>query len=583
MKTKAILASLGGVLLVVGCGERPDGSGRVEPPEATGGIPQFRDVTEASGVAFRNVCGCLEKDWVLEVNGSGVVLFDYDGDGKLDIFLVNGSKLDPPHGKGPGDPPPSDALFRNLGGMRFQDVTAEAGLTESAWGCGAAAGDYDNDGDRDLYVANYGRDCLWRNNGDGTFTDVTEQSGADDPYWGSSCTFVDVDRDGFLDIFVVNYLEFDPEKVKRRGQDPNCQYKGQLILCGPIGLPPAPCTLYRNRGDGTFEDVSESSGIRSVNLAEATYGLGVVPFDADGDGWPDLYVANDTCPNLLFRNRGDGTFEEVGALAGVAFSDEGQAQAGMGVDAVFLGEREDLFVVNYEDDRNTFYQNDGTGGGQVFFTETTSAIGLAEPCFKNLGWGTFFFDADFDGDQDLFIAQGHVIKQADQVAGSPGWLQANKLFVNDGEGKFRDATAEAGPGLGVVKSSRGAACGDLDGDGDLDIVISDIDEGATVLENVTKGAGHWLAVRVVGSKANRDGLGAVVELEADGRVQRRRIRSAASYASQSESLARFGLGEVDEVTALQVVWPGGGVEAFEVDGVDRVVVVEQGKGGTGAR
>lgn len=536
---------------------------------------QFRDVTASAGVHFQNVCGDATKDYVISVNGSGVGLLDYDLDGDLDIYFVNGSRLDPPFGAGVGSPPPSDALFRNDGGLKFTNVTRQAGLTESDWGCGVTVGDYDNDGDPDIFVANWGRDRLWKNRGDGTFEDVTTAAGTADPSWGSSCCFVDYDADSYLDLFVVNYLEFDPEKVKRRGVDPSCQYKGQQILCGPIGLPPAACTLYRNKGDGTFEDVSNSSGIRAVDLPEATYGLGVAILDVDGDHQIDIYVANDTKPNLLFHNQGDGTFKEIGLLCGVALNDDGRAQAGMGVDAVFLAGKalEDLFVVNYEDDTNTYYRNE-----DGFFTETTTPMGLAEPCFGHLGWGSFFFDCDLDSDLDLFITQGHVVPQADEIASSKGWLQQNKLFLNDGKGNFSDVSDQSGPGLKIKKSSRGAAYGDLDGDGDADIVINEIDDTATILENVGKPSQHWLAVSAVGTTSNRSAIGAVVIVQiAGGKTLRQRIRAGSSYASHSESVARFGLGNTTEIERLSVRWPTGKEEVFPVKGVDRRMEVIEGK------
>lgn len=573
-----LLACLAGLAGCDGPGESP----AKDPAPAPGSKPrrapppQFVDVTREAGIDFVNVSGGAEKDYVIEVNGGGVALLDHDLDGDLDIFLVNGSKLDPPHGEGTTGTPPSDALYENLGDLRFREVTREAGLTESAWGCGVTVGDYDNDGDPDIFVANYGRDTLWQNTGKGTFVDVTEKAGTTDPHWGSSCAFVDYDRDGHLDLFIVNYLDFDPAKIRRRGTDPNCQYKGLPILCGPIGLPPAPCTLYRNRGDGTFEDVSESSGIRDVNLEEATYGLGVCVLDADQDGWLDLYVANDTRPNLLFRNRGDGTFEELGLRMGLALNDEALAQAGMGVDARFPLDvaREDLFVVNYEDDSNTYYRNDGQG----FFTEMTGPLGLSGPCFKFLGWGAFFFDAELDGDQDLFIAQGHVVPQANEIRSSPGYRQPNKLFLQEEDGRFSDASREAGPGFEVILSSRGAAHGDLDGDGDSDLVIHNIDAPATLLVNHGPPRHAWLAVRVRGTKSNRDGLGAVVALHAGGRVQRRRIRAGSSYASHSETVARFGLGSTRQVERLEVTWPTGRTETYAVPGVDRVLEVVEGQG-----
>ncbi len=573
----------GAVLLIImlaGCGDDP---ATPEDPQVLSPNPTisddfcFEDVTEDSGVKFHTVCGGSEKDYVLEVNGCGVALLDYDSDGDLDLFFVNGSRLPPPYGDGPPSPPPSDALYRNLGDMKFEDVTREAGLVESDWGCGVAVGDYNNDGHPDIFVANYGPDRLWKNNGDGTFTDVSLQAGTVDPRWGSSCTFLDYDRDGYLDLFVVNYLEFDPASVKRRGDDPNCQYKGVPILCGPIGLPPAPCTLYRNRQDGTFEDVSDSCGIRDLELRNATYGLGVIALDYDNNGWPDLYVTNDTCRNLLFHNRGDGTFDERGMSVGIAFNEMGIAQAGMGVDSIFMEDREfeDLFVVNYEDDNNTFYRNDGQTDGNIYFTEMTSPMGLASPCFKYLGWGVFFLDVDLDSHLDLFIAQGHVVPQADEIPSSPGYRQPNKLFRWTGDRRYRDVTDDAGPGMLVKKSSRGAACGDLDGDGDLDLVINNIDDRATILENTTPRQGNWLAVKTVGSTSNRDGVGGVVTVSAGGKTWRKRIRSAASYASQSEPYARFGLGPATKVDQLRVLWPTGREETYPVSAVNQMVIVRE--------
>jgi hypothetical protein len=539
-------------LVLAGCGER-----RLT----------FVDRTADSGIAFEGVCGGKDKDYILEVNGGGVALFDADGDQDLDVFLVNGSRFDQDPGTAPGD-----ALYRNDGGWKFTDVTAAAGLRESAWGCGAAVADVENDGDLDLYVANFGPDELWLNDGQGKFTAAGVSSGANDPRWGASATFLDYDRDGLIDLFVVNYLEFDRQKVVPRGKD-SCQYKGQQILCGPVGLPPEHCTLYRNLGGARFEDASMKAGIRA---AAPGYGLGVVVCDYDADRWPDIYVAADTTENLLYHNRGDGTFEELGMRAGVARNDQAVAQAGMGTDSAFVRNAriEDLFVVNYEDDTNTYYRNDGNG----FFTEITHAVGLGTPSFKYLKWGVFFADLDLDADLDVFVAQGHVVPQADNIPSSPGYRQKDKVFLNDGGGKFSDASEACGPGLQVKKSSRGAAAGDLDDDGDLDIVVNEIDDRATVLECTGKPLGRWLAVRLIGTRSNRAGIDAVVRLRAGGREQARRIKGASSYASHCELAARFGLGSTTTVEELRVDWPSGLTETFPVPGIDRVLVVTEGTG-----
>ncbi len=500
------------------------------------------------------------------MNGGGVALFDYDGDGDLDIFLVNGSTFDWPV----GEDAPRDRLYRNDGGWSFTDVSDAAGIAEDAWGCGVAVADIDNDGDLDLYVTNYGPDELWVNDGDGTFTRSGASSGANDPRWGASCTFLDYDRDGWVDLFVVNYLEFDRAKAVRRGKD-SCQYKGQQILCGPVGLPKEYCTLYRNLGGGRFEDVSDKSGVRRT---QGCYGLGVVVGDYDSDGWPDVYVSADTTDNLLFHNLRNGTFEEIGLRAGVARNDDAIQQAGMGVDFGYVrnARYEDILVVNYEDDNNTYYANDGNG----FFTEITSVAGLG--CFKYLGWGTFFADFNYDGQLDSFVAQGHVIPQADLIASSPGYRQKNKLFLGTGAGRFRDVTDHSGPGLQVKKSSRGAACGDLDGDGDLDLVINDIDDTATVLECAGPPLGHWLGVRAVGTQSNRAAIGAVIRIETKAKAQARRVRASSGYASHSELTARFGLGDSTAVDRLEVEWPSGHREIFPVRAVDRVITVTEGQG-----
>ncbi len=548
--------------MVPGCTERSS------PTGAPASAPALRFIDRASptGIDFRQVCGGSEKDYIVEVNGAGVALFDYDSDGDLDLFFVNGARLDPR----PNEPPPRDRLYRNDGAWKFTDVTDEAGIDESAWGCGVTVADIENDGDFDLYVTNLGPDELWVNQGNGTFRAEGAARGAADPRWGASATFLDYDRDGFVDLFVVNYLVFDRKTTKPRGPE-SCQYKGQQILCGPVGFPRESCTLYRNTGDGRFEDASERAGIR---VAKGCYGLGVVTCDYDRDGWTDIYVSSDTTDNLLFHNLAGERFEEVGIETGVARNDHALQQAGMGVDFGFVrdAELEDLIVVNYEDDTNTYYRADPEG----YFFDATTVSGIG--CFKHLGWGAFFADFDLDGHLDVYIAQGHVVPQVDRVPTSPGYRQADRLFLGNGDATFRDVSGEVGPGLEIKKSSRGAAAGDLDGDGDLDVVVSAIDEGPVVLESTGSPRGHWLGVRLRGTRSNRAGIDAVVRVEAGGRVQARRVRAASSYASHAELTQRFGLGSSATVDRLEVAWPGGAIERFDVPGLNRVVDLVEGEG-----
>lgn len=533
-------------------------------------VPRFVDRSGRCGIDMLHVCGGVPKDYIIETNGGGSALIDYDGDGDLDVFFVNGARFpDDPAGR--DAPPPTDTLYRNEGGWRFRDVTLEAGLVETAWGGGCTIGDVDNDGDTDLFVCGLGPDQLWINDGAGRFVASGPEWGIDDDGWGASCAFLDYDRDSWIDLFVVDYLEFDRDTVKPRGPE-SPRYKGQPVLSGPVGLPMVYCTLYRNDGGKRFIDVSDDAGI----TVKKVYGLGVAIGDYDGDDWPDVYVSSDTTENLLFRNRGDGTFEEVGMQVGVARNDSAIAQAGMGVNFVFLGERdvEDIFVLNYEDDNNTFYRNDGDG----FFSETTAAIGLASPCFKHLGWSNLFGDFDLDGDLDLFISQGHVVPQVDNVESSPGYRQLNKIFLNDSRGHFTDVSSRAGPGLEVRKASRGASCGDLDGDGDLDVVVNDIDDRVTVLENEGVPGRHWLGVRAVGVRSNRSAIGARIRISAGGRRQTRRVQAAAGFASASDLAVHFGLGSATGIEELRVRWPAGGEEVFPAGGVDRVVLVREGDG-----
>ncbi len=553
---------------------------------AEGAAPIFVDITDQTGIDFRHQCGSLEKDYILEVNGSGVALFDYDNDGDLDIYFVNGSSMPAALlGKaGPlARPPARGRLYRNDGGFHFTDVTEPAGVGEEGWGCGAAVADADNDGHLDLFIANLGPDALYLNDGSGAFRKL-ERSGLEDSRWGSSAAFADFDRDGWVDLYVANYVDFDLDRIKPRGENPGCVYKGVPVFCGPGGLVPAADAFYLNSGrrpSGEFAGFREAASAWGVDQAAPAYGLGAAVVDANRDGWPDVYVANDTMANYLFLNDKGKGFREAALYFGLAFNDRGTAQAGMGIaagDGRGSG-AEDIVVTNFEDDTNTYYR----AGADGFFSDETWTSGLGQASYRYLGWGVFFFDADLDGDLDLFVANGHVAPQADQMRSSPGYRQPNQLFLNDGKGRFEDASARAGPGLETVKSSRGAAFGDLDGDGDPDIAISNIDDRPTILENrglprnVGEPPNHWIAFRLTGTASNRAAIGARVSIAAGGRMQVRRVQSGGSYASQSELLARFGLGSADKIDSLRVDWPSGRTEEYTPRPVDQVHDLIEGK------
>ncbi len=530
------------------------------PGDDDSAAARFVDVTERTGIAFRHVCGSAEKDWIVEVNGSGVALLDHDGDGDLDVYLVNGSVLDAaPQAaeRGDRDSPYRNSLFRNEGGWRFTDVTDEAGVGDTGWGCGVAVADIDNDGHLDLHVTNLGPNVLYRNLGDGRFERL-RHSGAEHPGWGAGASFADFNRDGLVDIYLANYVEFDRAETTPRSAG-KCLYKGVPVFCGPGGLRPAHDVLLLNLGGGRFRDASEAWGVRA---AGAAYGLGTLVVDVQRDGFPDVIVANDTMANFCFINEGGERFSEAGLFLGLAYNDYGVAQAGMGLasgDTRGLG-LDDIFVTNFEDDVNTLYLAER---GRALFTDGTYAAGLGGASYRYLGWGTFFLDADGDADLDLFVANGHVSPQMDGVRSSIGYRQRNQLFVNDGRGSFRLAAPVAGSGLEVAKSSRGAACGDLDGDGDLDIVVSNIDDTPTVLENrFARKDVEWIAIRLRGTRSNRAAIGARVTLTAAGRTQERTVQSGSSYASQSELAARFAVPSRKAIERIRIEWPSGLVEDF---------------------
>jgi hypothetical protein len=519
---------------------------------------QFEEVPCISTKTF---CGGRTKDHLLESGGSGVALFDYDGDGWLDIFVVNAFELSDKRERIPH----RNALYRNLGGWKFQDVSAGSGLEVAAWGNGVCVGDYDNDGKLDLYVTNFGPDSLFRNNGDGTFTDTAAKAGVQAPGWSTGCAFFDADGDGDLDLYVARYVSATWNDVLR-AERTLIWRGGPKTMVGPTGLAGEADLFFENRGDGTFVEATEAHGLTDAARA---YGFGVVATDYDGDGWVDLYVANDTNPNFLYHNRGDGRFESVGLASGAALNADGRAQAGMGVDSGdYDGDgRLDLIVTNFAHDSNTLYHNrDGH-----LFEDVTAEVGLAGPTFVRMGWGVAFFDADLDGHLDLFFANGHIYPNVDDYPElHESFRQKNQLFLNHA-GRFVDVSETAGAGLQVTKSSRALAVGDLDNDGDLDLVIGNIDDVPTVLNNRQRTGRHWVAVQLEKPGGNRFCIGARVTIDAGGTRQVREVRSGGSYLSQSDLRAYYGLGSYSGVVDIEVRMPGGRIWRWARQPIDRLI------------
>ena len=543
-------------------------------------VPLFREVAEEVGLKFHHFTGATGEFYMPEIMGSGVALFDYDNDGDLDVYLIQGATFDPAqdprHAKFP--PPagwkPGNRLFRNLlsetGKLQFVDVTEQAGVGHVAYGMGVAVGDYDNDGFQDLYVTNFGRNVLYHNNGDGTFTDVTAKAGVDDQRWSTSAAWVDYDRDGRLDLFVANYLEFTVKGNK------HCfAPTGERDYCTPKMYQPVPARLFHNRGDGTFEDMTEAAGIG----AAIGPGLGVVCADFNGDGWPDIYVANDGSAAHLWINQRNGTFKEESLLAGAAYSVDGLPQAGMGVTAGdFDGDGdEDIFKTNLTNEGANLYVNDGRGN----FYDASAEFGLLLPTFPYTGFGTEWFDYDNDGRLDLFIANG-AVNGMESLRGSPyPFGQPNQLFHNEGPGnKFREMSANAGPAFASSEVSRGAAFGDIDNDGAIDIVVANNNGRVRLLLNQSRllNRNHWLLVRLEALHGNRFGVGAKVELRQRGRKLLRRAHADSSYLSANDIRVHFGLGEEARIEEITVHWPSGECEAWDRIQADRIVTIRQGSG-----
>ncbi len=534
---------------------------------------QFVNVARNAGLRARNVYGAERRNrYLLETTGCGVAFFDYDNDGWLDIFLVNGTNFD---SKFPAGETPTNRLFRNNRDGTFTDVTVKAGLVRSGWGQGCCIGDFDNDGHDDLFVTYWGDCVLYHNNGDGTFTDVTAKSGVSTrtasglKRWNTGCAFLDYDRDGRLDLFVANYIDFDPKTAPLPESGP-CLYKNLMVACGPPGLPGGKNILFHNNGDGTFTDVSSKVGILNT---QGTYSLGVLVFDFDNDGWPDIYVANDSSPSALYKNNHDGTFTDIGIEAGVAYSADGKAQAGMGVGAAdYDGDgRLDIVKTNFAGDTSNLYRN----AGKDTFEETTMMAGLGRNT-RFLGWGAGFLDFDNDGWPDIFLSNGHVYPEVGETAAESGYRQRKVVYRNLGNGRFADVSLELGPGIAELAPARGCAFGDFDNDGDIDVVVNCINDYPQLLRCDSALKNNWIKVKVVGMKSNRSGIGARVICTAGGRRQIDDVRSGGSYLSQSDLRVHFGVGRAESVD-LEVRWPSGEVDRLAGVRANQVVTVVEGK------
>jgi len=537
----------------------------------------FLDASSGAGISARTICGGPEKLSILEVNGSGCAWLDYNNDGWVDLYIVNGSTIG--NLKSPPTAPerPRNYLFKNLKNGKFQDVALEAGVPGSGWGMGCAAADYDNDGFTDLLVTTFGPNILYRNNGDGTFSDVTENAGvAGGDIWHTGAAFGDYDNDGLLDLYITGYIDFDivhPPTAPRQ----YCRYRGLDVFCGPRGLPGAPDALYRNNGDGTFSDVTRKARIEDRNLY---YGFTAVFEDFDDDGRADIFVANDACPNYLYRNRGDGTFEEVGLSAGVAYDSEGRRQSNMGV-AVGDYDRNgtmDIFITEFAQDHYTLFRNLGRGQ----FADVSLEAGIRQVTHSYLGWGVLFLDYNNDGLLDVLTANGHIYPQVDRFFKDEQYRQRLLLFENNGKGQFSEVGVERGFGQLPIKSSRAAAAADFDNDGDLDAAITNIDETTLLLENRGGNRNHWLTVKTIGRRSNRDGVGARIRLAAGGAVQFGRVRRGESFLSQNDGRVHFGLGAATRVERLEIQWPSGTRDIVEGLAADQHVSIVEGEGVTRA-
>jgi hypothetical protein len=544
-------------------------SGQKQPSVASLPTPHFEDVAASAGIDFRLVCGGPEKNYIMESMCGGVAIFDFDNDGWMDIFFVNGSTLEDLR----TNKCHASKLFRNNYDGTFTDVSAKAGLDHCGWGFGVAVGDYDNDGWQDLYITYFDGAVLYHNNHDGTFTDVTEKAGVGNRgQWGTSAAFGDYDNDGLLDLYVANYVDLDLDHLPELGSSPFCQYRGIAVSCGPRGLKGSRDRLFHNNGDGTFTDVTEKLHIDP----DGYYGLGVLWLDYDKDGCLDLYVANDSTPSLLYLNDCHGGFKEVGVRAGVAYNSDGREGAGMGIDTADYDHDgwSDIIKTNFSDDANNLYHNDRNGE----FTDLAGVAGVGPVSIPFLGFGVKFFDFDNDGWEDLFVANGHVNPQVDHYSFGVTYAERPLLFRNLHNGTFAEIGRTAGPGMAKARVARGAATGDFRNDGNLDIVVTALDSAPALLRNTKPFAGHWLRIKTVGSKSNRNGFGCRVEVKAGPLSQIQEVRANSSFESASDPRLHFGVGSATKVDAITLHWPSGVIDTVKSEATDQELVIEEGKG-----
>jgi len=542
-----------------------------QPRGKPSGLPfhsQLTDVAAQAGLTEPIVYGGIDsKDYIIEVVGCGVAFFDYDNDGWMDVLVLSGTRIE-------GAPPgATNRLYKNNRDGTFTDVTEQAGLTRTGWASAVTVGDYDNDGFDDLFITYYGHHVLYHNNGDGTFTDVTESAGLAEAAirYGGGCTWVDYDRDGNLDLFVAYYLDTTLEDLPKPGENADCRWRGVPVNCGPRGLPTGFARLYRNNGDGTFTDVSEESGVAK---AGGSYPMTAVAADYDNDGWPDIYVACDSTPSWLFRNQHDGTFSQEGLERGAALSEDGFEQAGMGIAVgdYDLDGHLDIFKTHFTDDTNVLYSNDGSG----YFTDSTIRAGIGVET-RYVSWGTGMVDLDNDGLPDLFLVTGSVYPEVERELPAYPFKTPRLVFRNLGNGRFEELIEEAGPGVAAVHSSRGCAFGDFDNDGDVDVLVMNMNEPPSLLRNDVTGDGHWLKVLLEGVKSNRSAIGARVTARYGDRTRVQDVTAQSSFYSANDRRLHFGLGPATTAD-LAIRWPSGATE--EVAGVEagQLVVIREGEG-----